>query len=267
MFLEQIKNAILTSKQLEIKAESFSKLNKYFGKEIDDFSFKVEDSFELNLEFGEKEYSLNCVSSDLDFSENLYWFVVNEALKEVDFKNNSIEYLFNLGLRNSYDLTFSFLIELKHSYDVEGFEVKKLHSSRIFTLRKFQKLTKLKFRNIEEEKTLGYVLEQNSSLQIISKLKEDRDYFVELEAKAKSELFDELHEFSPKEKEFVNSSRKLVSQWLDSNCKKELRNLISVNPYCYYFSLKEEWLMPVDYLSLNTDYWFEAATVSLASKA
>ena len=125
-FLNEIKKAILASKQLEVKAESFSKLNRYFGKEIDDFSFKVEDSIELVLDFGEGEYSINCLPSEKNLENDFFYFVANEALKEVEFKNKSIDYLFELGLRNQYKLTFDFLIELKHSFDVEGFEVKKL---------------------------------------------------------------------------------------------------------------------------------------------
>lgn len=257
MFLEEIKKSILTSKQLEVKAESFSKLNRYFGKEIDDFSFKVEDTIELVLDFGEKEYSLNCLPSEKNLDNDFYHFIVNEALKDVKFNDTSINYLFDLGVRNTYILTFDFLIELKHSFDNEGFEVKKLHRSQIKSLQRFQSnLIFLNYRiPYEEESYIGFLLEQDFS--VIEKLKSDRDYLVDLENKAKSELFDLIRETSPKEKEFILVSRKLVCDWLNNNCSEKLRDLIQINPHCYYFSLSEEWLMPIDFLNSKCEYWFE----------
>ena len=259
-FLEQIKNAILTSKQLELKSENFSKLHKYFNKEYDDFSFKVEDTFELVLDVGENDYSINCLPSEKELNNDFYYFVVNEALREVKFKSNSIDYLFNLGLRNEYKLEFKFLIELKHSFDHEGFEVKKLHLSEIRSIQKYQNsLVSLNFRNeYQEESYIGFVLEQNSlALDIISKLKDDRDYLIRLEVEMKEVLLDLIHETSPKQKEFISISREIVNYWLNENCKSELRNLIQVNPYCYYFSLSEEWLMPIEFLNSKCEYWFE----------
>jgi len=258
-FLNEIKKAILTSKQLEVKSESFSKLNRYFGKEIDDFSFKVEDSIELVLDFGEGEYSINCLPSEKNLENDFFYFVVNEALKEVEFKNKSIDYLFELGLRNQYKLTFDFLIELKHSFDVEGFEVKKLHRSQIKSVQRFQSnLISVNYRiSYEEESYIGFVLNQNDS--VIENLKVDQDYLVDLENKAKSELLDSIHETSPKQKEFITVSRKLVNNWLDTNCSEKLRNLVGINPYCYYFSLSEDWLMPIDFLNSKSEYWLEAA--------
>lgn len=252
-FLDEIKKAILTSKQLELKSESFSKLHKFFDKEYDDFSFKVEDTFELTLDIGENDYSINCLPSEKNLDNDFYYFIVNEALKEVKFKSNSIDYLFNLGVRNEYKLEFKFLIELKHSFNHEGFEVKKFHSSEIKSIQKYQSdLIPLNFRiPYEEESYIGFVLEQNSfSLDMISKLKNDRDYLIELEVEMKNVLLDSIHETSPKQKEIVNN-------WLNENCKPELRNLIKVNPYCYYFSLSEEWLMVVDFLNSKCEYWFE----------
>lgn len=260
MFLEQIKNAILTSKQLELKSESFSKLHKFFDKEYDDFSFKVEDTFELILDFGENEYSINCLPSEKNLDNDFYYFIVNEALKEVKFKSNSIDYLFRLGLRNEYKLEFKFLIELKHSFDNEGFEVKKLHTSEIKSVQKYQSdLVILKYKiPYEEESYIGFVLEENSfALDIISKLKDDRDYLTQLEIEMKEVLLDLIHETSPKVKEFISISREIVNNWLNENCKPELRNSIEVNPYCYYFSLSEEWLLPVDFLNSKCEYWVE----------
>ncbi len=257
MFLEQIKKAILTSKQLEIKSESFSKLNRYFGKEIDDFSFKVEDTFELVLDFGENDYSLNCLPSEKNLENDFYYFVVTEVLKEVKFNDQSINYLFDLGLKNSYKLTFDFSIEFKHSFDVEGFVVKKLHRSHIIFQQNHQSnLVCLNFRNeYDETSYIGFLLEKDKL--VIEKLKEDQSYIIQLENKLKSELFDLIRETSPKEKEFISVSRKLVIDWLNNNCLEKLKQLINVNPYCYYFSLKEDWLTPIDFLNSKCDYWFE----------
>lgn len=262
-FLDEIKKAILTSKQLELKSESFLKLHKFFDKEYDDFSFKVEDTFELTLDVGENDYSINCLPSEKNLDNDFYYFIVNEALKEVKFKSNSIDYLFSLGLRNEYKLEFKFLIELKHSFDHEGFEVKKFHLSEIKSIQKYQnKLVSLNFKNeYQEESYIGFVLEQNSfALDIISKLKNDRDYLIELEVEMKNVLLDTIHETSPKQKEFITISREIVNNWLNENCKSELRNLIQVNPYCYYFSLSEEWLMLVDFLNSKCEYWFETTS-------
>lgn len=260
MFLQEIKNTILTSKQLEVKSESFSKLNRYFGKEIDDFSFKVEDTIELVLDFGEKEYSINYLPSDKNLENDFYYFIVNEALKEVKFNDASINYLFDLGVRNCYKLTLDFLIELKHSFDVEGFEVKKLHRSQIKSLQRFQNnLISLNYRiPYEEESYIGFLLEQDEfSLNIIEQLKKDRDYLIGLESELKNVLLDSIHETSPSKKEFITVSQRLVNIWLDNNCSEKVRNLIQINPHCYYFSLNEEWLMPIDYLNSKCEYRFE----------
>jgi hypothetical protein len=257
MFLEEIKNAILTSKQLKIKSESFSKLNKFFGKEIDDFSFKVEDTINLELDVGEKEYSINCIPSEKNLDSDFYYFIVNEALKEVKFIDSSINYLFNLNLRNTYKLTFDFSIELKHSYDNKGFEVKKLHRNNILIEQKYQSnLISLNFRiPYEEESYVGFALEE--SKEILEKLNLHKEYLIRLEAEMKNVLLNTIHETSPKQKEFITISRELVNNWLNTNCKSELRNLIEVNPYCYYFSLSEEWILPIDFLNSKCEYWFE----------
>lgn len=190
MFLEQIKNAILTSKQLEVKSESFSKLNRYFGKEIDDFSFKVEDTIELKLNVKDKTYSVDCLASDRNLDDDLYSFVVTEALKEVDFPSSTKEYAFNLGLNVKYDLYFEFVIELKHTYNVEGFALKKLHKSRIVSVNKFQKdLNQIRY-NVSSDndcEILGYASKEKTS-GVLVKLKEDQKYFFDLINTYKSEI-------------------------------------------------------------------------------
>lgn len=44
---------------------------------------------------------------------------------------------------------------------------------------------------------------------------------------------------------------KIINSWLDKNCKKELRNLIEINKYNYYFSDHEKWINFVWFLEDN----------------
>ena len=230
--LEEISKAILNSVQLEEKAKNFKIIEtKYLGKEIDNFSFTLEDLFKLNFQSNDGNYKIDCPQSENDISD--YWYVklVTRLLTKPTIHNQLIKFTNRLKISNLANIYFNFDLKIRHDFEKDNFEIQSISKNDIRFIQRSE--NKIAVMSILDDKIfiLGEINSKDDS--ILDSLNEIREYFFQLEKKLVLSFEEKLirysNEYHKLEKEpiicknyeqcrrIVNERRNDIDRWLDNN--------------------------------------------------
>jgi hypothetical protein len=158
---DQIKNAILTSKQFYEKAQNIEKFCKnHQGKDYDDFSFTVTDRFSINVEKNSVVEKEKFDSSDL-----IYYSLMKEYLTNIELRL----YLQNrITIAEVFQLSFDgyFVLNTK-------FTIHYLNSSDSFKLRSKPLLP---LRELWEKEMMLYFRTPKNSYELYDACQQDNAY-------------------------------------------------------------------------------------------
>jgi len=288
--IEQIKTSILTSNQLLEKCKNFDIfLKKHQGKDYDDFSFTVKDSFEITIKSFKGEYKNDVIVTDNSFDEYLFFDFIRSSLEELKFESSELDFALSLGLLNKYNLEVLFNFRIKYSNENDSFGMQKIISCEVHYSKQELK-NYFRVSSSEDQELLGFVETEKEALLVLEKLNEVKSHFQDLNSRVKNELYDVIYDcrriygsykeegvtFSSLRKTLANvlgtdnfvlsdsnniatEAVQFIELWLDKNCMSEYRNLIKADKYNIHFSDREPWwLIPVSYLSEDTTIMIDA---------
>lgn len=288
----EIKKAILCSKQLVQKNENFSKfLIKHQGKDYDDFSFLVRDSFEVELISNSDftNYEIVCGVSDSEPEKSTLSNIIESELESFDFDDSLLKFYLSLKVKKHIHLTINFEFLVGYVNEKDSFVLRKNKNGKsknefVFVSKKIPGLFEVVSTN---NYSIGFVNSLAETAYTIDRLNKLKAYFCELNEKIKHELHLPFYELKWYYGKCTNTCEKsleelqsiirtivsndsivlsessddsqfseIVEYWLDANCDSSVRNLISCNQYNIYHSnsVHEQWITIVDFLSEDSEF-------------
>lgn len=190
----QIKNAILTSKEISEKCknvDSFCK--KYQGKDFDDFSFKISDSFiiELITNSNFTSYDLICEKSEAEVEDCVYSNVIRNKLESITFDDSMLKFYLHLNIRKKFKVHVNFESLIGYSNEKDSFQLRKNVNDKATFRDIFIRVEELPdlISIIDSTNTvIGYADSEIDAAKIISSLILIQNQFEGLHAKIKNDL-------------------------------------------------------------------------------
>ena len=190
----QIKNAILTSKEFFEKCknvDSFCK--KYQGKDFDDFSFKISDSFVIELITNSNftNYDLICEKSEAEVEDCVYSNVIRNKLESISFDDSMLKFYLHLNIRKKFKVYVNFESLIGYSNEKDSFQLRKNVNDKATFRDIFIRVEELPnlISVIDSSNTvIGYADSETNAIKIISSLVSIQHQFEELQTKIKNDL-------------------------------------------------------------------------------
>lgn len=192
----QIKNAILTSKELFEKSknvDSFCK--KYQGKDFDDFSFKISDSFVIELITNSNftNYDLICEKFEAEVDDCVYTNVIRNKLENIIFDDSMLKFYLHLNIRKKFKVHVNFESLIGYSNEKDSFQLRKNVNDKA-TFRgifiRVEELPNLISIVDSSNIVIGYADSEINAVNIISSLVSLQTQCQELQDKIKADLND-----------------------------------------------------------------------------
>lgn len=192
----QIKNAILTSKGLFEKCknvDSFCK--KYQSKDFDDFSFKISDSFVIELITNSNftSYDLICDKSEEEIQDCVYLNVIRNKLEIMTFDDSMLKFYLHLNIRKRFKVNVNFESLIGYSNEKDSFQLRKNVNDKATFRDIFIRVEELPnlISIVDSDNTvIGYADSETNAVNIISSLVSLQTQCQELQDKIKADLND-----------------------------------------------------------------------------
>lgn len=192
----QIKNAILTSKALLEKSKNINSFcKKYQGKDFDDFSFKISDSFiiELITNSNLTSYDLICEKSEEEIEDCVYSNVIRNKFENITFDDSMLKFYLHLNIRKKFKVYVNFESLIAYSNEKDSFQLRKNVNDKA-TFRdiyiRVEELSNLISIIDSTNSVIGYADSETNAIKIISSLVSIQTQCQELQDKIKNELND-----------------------------------------------------------------------------
>lgn len=277
--ISRIKESIVNSNQLFEKSNNIANFcKKYQGKDYDDFSFKIEDSFEFELISNENfsDYDIIYEKFDGEIEDSVYSNVIRNEVKNITFDESLLNLYLYLNVKRKFKLKVNFDSLIGYSSEKDSFQLRKISNKA----SDFKNIILLdiplenSIKIIDSDQTLiGYVNSKEEALLVIGKLQDLQNHCKDLQSKIKIDLHDLFFNISWHYGKFkstndisfndlelqlqtilkndqiklpdienwskVSFAKVMIEAWLDLNCRPEIRQLVSYNTYNIYFSNSE----------------------------
>jgi hypothetical protein len=224
----QIKNAILTSKALFEKSknvDSFCK--KYQSKDFDDFSFKISDSFKIDLITNSNfsNYDLAFEKSEEELEDCVYLNVIRNKLEDITFDDSMLKFYLHLNIRKKFKVHVNFESLIGYSNEKDLFQLRKNANDKATFRDIFIRTEELSnLINIVDsgDTTIGYADSEFDAIKIISNLTSIQNKCQDLQTRIKVDLNDLFFEIKWFYGEYGQSSESKISD-IESKLKLILK--------------------------------------------